>query len=226
MSISGKKMIGCTAIVAALSLVCVGAFKPAQSPDMTVSASASTEETETRLKVFTGDIDRAPEGYVQQRTAYINNAAKARSSEVMEAVIGLDDYYTVDEITALADDYDIVINRTYMWPEGETGRLALYVEDNDIESSIEAYKLEVEENGYCEQNEPFAANYQRFLDGEYEIFALTVTGSAQALEELITTADCISYVDVKYNTEVETYAESVGKTVSYIELPSKPDGAL
>ncbi len=224
MGISGKKIMGCTAIVAALSLLCVGAIKPAQSPGIT--ASASTEETESELKVFIGDVDRAPEGYVQKRTAYIENAAKARSSEVMEAVIGLDDYYTVDEIAAWADGYDITIKRTYMWPEGETGRLALYVEDNDIKSSIETYKQEVKENGYCEQSKQFAADYQRFLDGEYEIFALTVTGSAQALEELSTTADCVSYVDVMYNDEVETYAKTTGKPVSYIELPSKPDGAL
>ena len=112
-----------------------------------------------------------------------------------------------------------------MWPEGETGRLALYVEDSDIKSSMETYKQEVEENGYCKDPQ-FAADYQRFLDGEYEIFALTVTAFPEVLEALNSEADCISYVDVKYNTEAETYAASAGKTVSYIELPSKPDGAL
>ena len=64
------------------------------------------------------------------------------------------------------------------------------------------------------------------MDGEYEVFALTVTASAEALETLNAEADCINYVDVMYNSEVETYATRAGKTVSYIELPSKPDGAL
>lgn len=192
---------------------------------MTVSACASTEETEHGVKVFVGDIDRAPKGYTQKRTAYVKDAAKAKSSETMEAVICLDDYYTADEIDAWVDSYDISITRAYMWPKGETGRLALCVKGNDIKSSMEAYKLEVEENDYCKYPQ-FASDYRRFLDGEYEVFALTVTGSAQALEELSTSTDCASCVDVMQNPDAETYAKKAGKPVSYIELPSKPDGAL
>lgn len=112
-----------------------------------------------------------------------------------------------------------------MWPKGETGRLSLYVENNDIEASMEAYKQQVEANGSCD-DPTFAADYQRFLDGEYEVFALTVTATAEALETLNSEADCINYVDVMYNAEAETYAARAGKAVSYIELPSKPDGAL
>lgn len=210
------------AVFAALALTCVGMYTATPS-DVTVHAS--TEETKDTLRVFVGDTDSAPEDYAQKRTAYLETLAKKRSSSPVEATISLNDYYTVEAIAALAEDYDIVINRTYMWPRGETGRLALYVENGDIEASIEAYKQEVAENGSCDHPE-FAADYQRFLDGEYEVFALTVTGSAQALEELSTTADCISYVDVKYNDEAETYARQAGKVVSYVELPSKPDGAL
>lgn len=207
---------------AAIALTCAGMYASISS-DVTVHAS--TEETESALRVFVGDTANAPDDYAQQRTAYLETLTKKRSSSPVEAIISLDDYYTVEAITALAEAYDIVVNRAYMWPEGETGRLALYVENGDIESSIELYKQQVEENGSC-SDPAFAADYQRFLDGEYEIFALTVTGSAQALEELSTTADCISYVDVMYNTEAETYAARAGKTVSYIELPAKPDGAL
>lgn len=175
--------------------------------------------------MFVGDVDRAPEGYVQQRTAYIEDAAETKTSTVMDALIGLDDYYTVEEVTAWAEDNGVIISRAYMWPKGETGRLSLYVENNDIESSMELYKQEVEEENLCD-DPTFAADYQRFLDGEYEVFAVTVTATAGELEALSTEADCINYVDAMYNAEVEKYAKRAGKAVSYIELPSKPDGAL
>ena len=224
MNISKKKLTAAAAGLAALTLVCVGASALTPSSDLIVSAS--TEETENSLKVFIGDVNHAAEDYVQQRDAYISEVAEIDADEVMEAVIGLDDYYAVEAVAELAEDYDTTINRVYMWPKGETGRLILFVEDNDIEASIEAYKQEVAEDGSCEEDEQFAKDFQRLLDGDYGVFALAVTASAEALEELSTTADCISYVDVKYNDEAETYARQAGKVVSYIELPSKPDRAL
>ncbi len=224
-SMTKKISVACaaTACVAALTLVCVCGFKHTSPSGLTVSAS--TEETEDRLKVFIGDVDRAAEGYIQQQSEYVQQVASVNSDAILEAVIGLDDYYTVDEIAAWADKYDIAINRAYMWPKGETGRLSLYVEDNDIKTSIETYKQEVEDNSFCD-DEQFAKDYQRFLNGEYKVFALTVTAPAEVLEALSTEADCVNYVDVMYNAEAETYAEKAGKAVSYIELPAKPDGAL
>lgn len=222
---SRKKITAtCVLGVVALAVTCIGTYAFASSSDMTVSASV--EEVENCLKVFVGDVNNAPGDYAQQRAVYIENTARADADELMSAIIGFDDYYTVEEITAWAEDYDIAINRAYMWPKGETGRLSLYVEDSDIEASIEIYKQEVERNGTREQDEQFAKDHQRFLDGEYEVFALTVTATAEALETLSAEADCVNYVDVMYNAEAETYAARQGKPVSYIELPSKPDGAL
>ena len=213
--------VACSICAVALAVAGIGAAIPSSHE---LNACASTEETEDCVKVFIGDTNRAPKDYAHKRTAYIKDTAAKNADITVEAVIGLDDYYTIEDIASLTEAYDITINRAYMWPKGETGRLSLYVEDGDIESSIEAYKQEVEENNYCD-NATFAEDYQRFLDGEYEVFALTVTASAEALEALNTEADCINYVDVMHNDEVETYAAQAGKAVSYIEFPSKPDGA-
>jgi len=223
MSVSKKTIVTAAISTVVLALVCVGAYAFTQSSDKTVSASI--EEAEDRVKVFIGDVNRASEDYVQQRDMYLKKSAKADADEVMEAVIGFNDYYTVDAITAWAENYGITINHAYMWPKGETGRMLLFVEDNSFEASLESYKQEVEENGYCEDKQ-FAKDYQRFLDGEYGVFALTVTASAETLETINTESDYVNYVDVMYNAEAETYAKKVGKPVSYIELPSKPDGAL
>lgn len=225
MNTSKRKLAtACVAGVAALALVCVGAYALVPAHDLTVSASV--EETEDCLKVYIGNVDDAPEGYTQQRAKYVEKVTKADSDEVMKAVIGLDDYYTIEDITEWAKDYDITIGRAYMWPKGETGRLSLYVENGDLQASLETYIQQVQEEGFCEGDEQFAKDFQRLMDGEYEVFALTVTAPASALKAASTEADCVSYVDVMYNAEAEKYAKKVKKAVSYIELPAKPDGAL
>ena len=224
MRISKKIVFAVCAVSAVLIVaICVGVHRSVPSSDLTVNASV--EETEDKLRVFIGDIQRAPEGYAQQRTEYLGCAANTDADEVMTAVIGLNDYYTIDMVSHLVESYSITAVRVYMWPKGDTGRMCLYVENGDIEASINTYKQQVEEDGVYKQDEQFAKDYQRFLDGEYEVFALTVTGSAEALEAL-NTDDCVSYVDVMYNAEAEEYAKQIGKPVSYIELPAKPDGAL
>lgn len=220
-----KRIVICAVVVAsiALSQGCSSACESA--PDsVTTSISASTEETDDRLRVFIGDINRAPEGYTQQRSEYIKELATADENKVVQAVVGLDDYYTADAVDSWAEDYDITIDQVYMWPKGETGRMILSVENNDIKASLESYEQQATEDGYCEDDD-FAKEFQRFTNGEYKVFALTVTASADALEVLDTEADCISYVDIMYNDEAESYAKKVGKAVSYVELPSKPDGA-
>lgn len=167
-----------------------------------------------------------PASYAQQRAAYISNVAAANANAKLSAVVGFDDYYSVKEVANWAEDSGVAIDRVYMWPKGETGRMVICAEDGDIEAGIKDYMAWVEDNDVCEGDAAFAADYQRFLDGEYEVFAVTVTAPASALKAASTEADCVSYVDVMYNAEAEKYAKQVKKAVSYIELPAKPDGAL
>ncbi len=128
-----KRAVICAVIVAALSQGCSSACEPV--PDSaTTLISASAEETNDRLRVFIGDINRAPEGYIQQRSKYIKEIATADADKIMSAVIGLDDYYTVDAVDSWVEDYDVTIDQVYMWPKGETGRMTLSVENNDIKA--------------------------------------------------------------------------------------------
>ncbi len=92
-----KRAVVCAAIVAALTLVCSSACEPV-SDSVTTSINASIEETNDRVKVFIGDINRTPEGYTQQRSKYIKEIATADENKIMQAVIGLDDYYAVDAV--------------------------------------------------------------------------------------------------------------------------------
>jgi len=196
----------------------------AREPEPT-ALCASIEETADKVRVFIGNTDEAPADYAQERIEYIESLVTKDAKQNVQAVITLDDYYTVDEITTWAESYDLTLNRIYMWPKGETGRLILGVDaGSSIQDRIEDYKRRVETRGL--DDEQFKKDYQRFLDGEYKIFALTATASAETLAGLSSNADYVSLVDVMYNAEVEEYAKKVGKKISYIELPSKPDGAL
>lgn len=83
--ISVKKIaIVCASVVAAtaISLGTMYALKPYDA-----NICASTEESEEKIQVLIGDTRHAPEGYVQQRSEYLEDIA-----DTADAVIGLDDY--------------------------------------------------------------------------------------------------------------------------------------
>lgn len=187
------------------------------------SICASIEESEEKVQVLVGDTRHAPEGYVHQRSEYLEDIAD--TAESVDAVIGLDDYYAVDEAIGFMEDYDITIRHVFMWPAGESGCMMIYAENGDIKATIEEYKEQLK-TPIPGTDEQVLRDNQRFLDGEYGVYALTVTAPADTLAKLNTEAECVCYVDVMYNADVEKYAKKVGKAVSYIEHPSKPDGTL
>lgn len=196
------------------------ACSESSDPD-TLSICASVEEKEDVFRIFAGDIERAPDNYVQRRTEYLDSIADTTGS--VDALICFNDYYTAQEIAEFAESYDVAINRAYMWPKGETGRLLLFVEDGNLEKSIDDYKLEIRSDDTCDDPD-MLKDYQSFLDDKYGVFAVSLTAPAKTLVDMSHEADCISFVDVLYNAEAEEYAKSVGKPVSYLELPAKPDG--
>ena len=189
-----------------------------------VNAYASAEETASVVKVFVGDIMRAPSGYAESRLKYISQLASYNPEEAVTAVVGFDKYYPLEDISSFIGTHEgITINRLYMWPEGETGRLSLYVDNGNIMESIKAYLAQVEENG-LDNDEQSIKDHQRFLNGEYGVFAVTVTCSVETLHKMVASTDRVLYADIKYNAEAEDYAKEKGKDICYIELPTKPDG--
>ena len=190
-----------------------------------VKAYASVSENDEAIEVFAGDIQRAPSNYVEQRFDYLEAAARERSSSTYEAVIGFDDYYSVEEVSACIDKYDANITHAFMWAEGETGRFSFGVDNGDISEAIDDFLLQVEESP-VEGDTAFQADLQKLVNGDFGLFAITVEATAGTLEQIADDNDFISYVDIMYNEEVEEYAAEKGKSVYYIELPSKPDNAL
>jgi len=227
-NINSKRKTMAKSAIMALSVVIIAAVAVALAVAGVfgrVTAFASTEETSEIVKVFVGDIIRAPNDYAKDRFRYVDNLAAKNPSEKVTAVLGLDGYYTVDEVNKIISaSNNVKVNRVYMWPEGETGRLSIYVENGNIADGIKSYMDKVNETGL--DNDPQSiADYKRFLNGEYGIFALTITCPANVLNTLVLDNERLIYADIKYNVEAEQYAQRRGKTVNYIELPSKPDGA-
>ena len=214
------KKFGLCATIFALVLVfsAVTSILPVQA-----YAAVSAADRKESVRVFVGDLENAPGSYAKQRLAYLHRLAKSDGDTPVEAIVGFDDYYDLDEALGWAERYGLTVRYIHWWPAGETGRLSLAVQDGDVPKAIADYAKEVES---WDHDSGAWEDCQRFFNGERGVFALTVIASAGTLDEMAGDLDSISYVDVKYNEAVERYAAEKGKEVSYIELPSKPDGAL
>ncbi len=214
------KKFGLCATIFALVLVfsAVTSILPVQA-----YAAVSAAERQGSVRVFVGDLENAPGSYAKQRLAYLHHLAKSDGDTPVEAIVGFDDYYDLDVVLGWAEQYGLTVRYIYWWPAGETGRLGLGVQDGDVTKAIADFAKEVES---WDQDSGAWEDSQRFFNGERGVFALTVIAPAETLDEMAADLGSISYVDVKYNEEAERYAAQKGKNVSYIELPSKPDGAL
>ena len=216
-----KKFGLCTTIVALLLVFsAVTSILPVQA-----YAAVSAADRKESVRVFVGDLENAPGSYAKQRLAYLHRLAKSDGDTPVEAIVGFDDYYALEEVSDWLEQYHVTAKCVYMWAPGDTGRLGLFIENGDIPKAVADF-CAYEEGRGAEEDDAEYLDYQRFLNGEFGVFALTVIAPAGTLDEMAGDLDSISYVDVKYNEQVERYAAEKGKDVSYIELPSKPDGAL
>ena len=142
-------------------------------------------------------------------------AAKARG-KTWKAVVSLDDYYSVEEVSSWIEKYGITVERVYMWPEGETGRLGLYVENGSIQDAMEDYARRTEESGIPMSPEE-GKDYKRFLNGEFKVFALTVVAPEgtllkplKALKWDIGCVGHIRFMDSDNSLEIADKPDGVG----------------
>lgn len=144
-------------------------------------------------------------------------AAEKGRAKAWKAVVSLDDYYSVEEVSSWIEEYGITVERVYMWPEGETGRLALYVENGNIQAALDYYTRRTGEDGVLLDNSQFRKDHERLLNGEYKVFALTVIAPEgtliKPLKALKWDIGCVGHV---------AFMDSDNSR----EIPGKPDGAL
>lgn len=191
---------------------------------VTAFASMNVVDSGEHVKIIVGSsaTGMLSRRYSEDRQSFLQTLATERPADEFEAVVSLDDYYTSEEIDYLIVEKSLTVKRAYLWEPGKTGKLSLAIVDNNIEDAIKGY-LEINES---ENNfSGFQASLDKLASGQYKVFALTIVGSAQALNSLSENESKFASVDVKYNLEAETYAARNNLTYSYVELPTKPDGA-
>ncbi len=189
----------------------------------TAKASMNVNVTKGSVKIITGTVnDTVARTYSTERQDFLVELAQNKPTEYFSAVATMDDYYTIEQINQLVSEYALEIERVYMWKPGETGKLVLSITDNDIYSAIDAFleRMSARSCGEAQQKD-----LEKLANGEFKVYALTIFGSAQELQNLSDTASEFTAVDVKYNPDAEAYATARGMSYSYVELPSKPDGA-
>lgn len=121
-------------------------------------------------------------------------------------VISLNDYYTVEEIDQLIDKHEFTIQRAYLWEPGETGKLSLYIEDNDIRDALDRFIAGRNEWDPGPPPEEIA---------QFKVYAITTpepiwkVAAFSLSEQIVARIDSMSF-----------------PTRQNFEMPVKPDGAL
>lgn len=118
-------------------------------------------------------------------------------------VLSLNDYYTVEEIDQLIAEHEFTVQRAYLWEPGETGKLSLYVENNDIRGSLNRYIAGRNERDAGPPPEEIA---------QFKVYAITTTEPIWSVarlfsERVIARIDSMSF-PIRQN----------------FEMPVKPDG--
>lgn len=223
----GKKTVRIFAVIglaaALLAIIFAQMAAPARA-SMNITISPETNE----VKIHTGTSQvSAPLAYRNARAALLAQLANEQPAREFAAVVPMDDYYTIEEVNSFISSHSTVsIERIYMWTPGETGKLVLDSTSNDIQDDVDRYLEVMASRPATARSEALQRDLQKLEDGEFMVYALTVTASAEVLNSLSANADMVSFVDLKYNPEAEAYASQNDMIFSYHELPEKPDGAL
>lgn len=171
---------------------------------------------ETRVAVGKGGAGRALE---------LQRLAVFTPDREYSAVVLLDDYYTVETVQTLVDDLDLRVVNVWLWKPGETGRAMFAVgEDGDIAAAVRGgARRSLNDPGTSPEER---RDLEKAANGQMGVFALTVQGAAKELNGVRGADKAVAGVDVEYNALAELRGKLWGRTVSYVYLPEKPDGAL
>lgn len=179
--------------------------------------------TEGNVRIFTGETDGITLwAYNLNRASFLRRLARQDPSAVYSAVVPLNNYYSGERINELIEAHDLVLEHIYLWTPGETGRMALAVENNTILTAKKTFPKKKTDPGKA----ALMQELERLTSGTRKVFALTIKGTAAELAALQASVKEFAAVDVMYNPDAERYAAQRGKSFVYIELPTKPDGAL
>lgn len=105
-------------------------------------------------------------------TRCVYSELRVRYQASAKVIVEFDGCYTPQEVTAWAEQYDIKIDRVYVWWGRSYGELEIDVTDNNIAASIEAFRQQQTENGMMD-DELYAADFQQAVENGFRLYALT-----------------------------------------------------
>jgi hypothetical protein len=225
MGITKAKKVFAKIVIVSVAILCCFIL----ISQLAVAANIDTRAENIRVFVGGSRLNFPPLSalYRSERTKLLNDLAEGVDGGIktpesrMSALVILDDYYSVDDLKEIAEH--ITVERIYLWAPGETGRASLWVESGNIAEAIQRSYDE------CKNAEPFSQgerDYMNMIDsGNYGIFCMAVSGTADQLSAL-NRLSIVEFTDLMYSPDAEAKAARDGVSVSYIELPYKPDGAL
>lgn len=207
----------CIASICCLCLV----FSAVSTPII----AANIEETDDEIRVTIGARDTmSPAALTKYSNAQASSLAQfidETPNAVGKALVTFDRFLTVEQAASILEGTE-KIDTIYMWMPNQEGRAIIYVQNNDIETSIREFFRSI---GLSTQPASEMKSSLLDLEKNYGIFAVKIDDQYTQLQSMEAN-EVVSHMDLLYSSEAVQLANSTGKTVKYICVPEKPDGTL
>lgn len=185
--------------------------------------AANVQTRNEEIKVFLGNTDDLnpleARAYTENQKSALEQLAIETPEESGRALITFEQFLSPEEVMDIIPQ-QTAIKAAYLWVPDKTGRAIVYIENGDLEGTIDNWIESLDLD-----NEPESKYKSDMLDlkENYGIFAVEIEQQYKSINAL-TTATSVKQVDVFYNEYAEELSLDTGYSISYIAVPSKPDG--
>lgn len=185
--------------------------------------AANVQTRNEEIKVFLGNTDDLnpleARAYTENQKSALEQLAIETPEESGRALITFEQFLSPEEVMDIIPQ-QTAIKAAYLWVPDKTGRAIVYIENGDLEGTIDNWIESLDLD-----NEPESKYKSDMLDlkENYGIFAVEIEQQYKLINAL-TTATSVKQVDVFYNEYAEELSLDTGYSISYIAVPSKPDG--
>ncbi len=191
---------------------------------LTTNVHAANVQTKNgEIKVFLGNTDDLnlfeARAYTTNQSSALEQLATETPEENGRALITFEQFLSPEEVVDIIPQ-QTTIKTAYLWVPNKTGRAIINIENGDVKETISNWIESLDLD-----NEPESKYKSDMLDLEknYGIFAVEIEQQYKSINTLAA-AESVKQVDVFYNEYAEELSSDTGYSISYIAVPSKPDG--
>jgi len=205
-------------ILFAVICTCV-AYGVISPPTMAVNL----KETDSEIRVTIGLREEMSPAvlkrYNKDQEDMLTQFSRETPEDIGKALISFNRFLSVEQTQKLMEGTEKIAT-VYMWVPNRDGRAIVYVQDNDIQASVDSFfqSLNLSQMPASEMKDSLVDLYE-----DYRVFAVKVDDQYSQLQSMSGQEE-VSYLDLLYSNEATQLAEASGKTVTYSCIPEKPDG--